>query len=180
MIASILCFHYTRNCPRRQRQRCDYCLTTIVHETEKARFPSVFNGFTRIQKRRTFSLKIAQPLKIQHFISYCLKTPTFLPHSAERSPKLLIRLDFSGVRAIFSLVPWLLFDYHFLTTATQYAPVAQLDSACDSDSQGRRFESCRACQNAVKSNDFTAFLYKLVKFSPLRHGSVGWSLFMDK
>ena len=76
MIASILCFHYTRNCPRRQRQRCDYCLTTIVHETEKARFPSVFNGFTRIQKRRTFSLKIAQPLKIQYFNSLSLKTPT--------------------------------------------------------------------------------------------------------
>ena len=35
-------------------------------------------------------------------------------------------------------------------------------------------------QNAVKSSDFTAFLYKLVKFSPLRHSSVGWSLFMDK
>ncbi|MBS1451544.1 MAG: hypothetical protein HP003_09840 [Oscillospiraceae bacterium] len=51
-------------------------MTTIVHETEKARFPSVFNGFTRIQKRRTFSLKIAQPLKIQYFISLSLKTPT--------------------------------------------------------------------------------------------------------
>ena len=32
-----------------------------------------------------------------------LKTPTFLPHSAVRSPKPLIRLDFSGVRAIFRL-----------------------------------------------------------------------------
>ena len=50
----------------------------------------------------------------------------------------------------------------------------------NSDSVGRRFESCRAYQNAVKSYDFTAFLYKLVKFSPLRHSSVGWSLFMDK
>ena len=29
----------------------------------------------------------------------------------------------------------------------RYAPVAQLDSACDSDSQGRWFESSRAYQN---------------------------------
>ena len=31
----------------------------------------------------------------------------------------------------------------------RYAPVAQLDSACDSDSQGRWFESSRAYQNPV-------------------------------
>ena len=30
--------------------------------------------------------------------------------------------------------------------ATQYAPVAQLDRALDSDSKGRRFEFCRAYQ----------------------------------
>ena len=95
-------------------------------------------------------------------------------------PKAVDTTGLFGCESFFPLVPWLLFDYHFLTTTTQYAPVAQLDSACDSDSQGRRFESCRAYQNAVKSNDFTAFLYKLVKFSPLRHSSVGWSLFMDK
>ena len=50
-----------------------------------------------------FSPKTVQPLKTQHFIRMRLKTPTFLPHSAERSPKPLIRLDFSGVRAIFRL-----------------------------------------------------------------------------
>jgi len=75
MIASILCFHYTRNCPRRQRQRCDYCLTTIVHETEKAGSPSVFNGFRKVQRSWAFSLKTAQPLKIQCFIRMRLKTP---------------------------------------------------------------------------------------------------------
>ena len=31
----------------------------------------------------------------------------------------------------------------------RYAPVAQLDSACDSDSQGRWFESSRAYQNSA-------------------------------
>ena len=96
------------------------------------------------------------------------------------NPKAVDATGLFGREGDFPPVPWLLFDYHFLTTTTQYAPVAQLDSACDSDSQGRRFESCRAYQNAVKSNDFTAFLYKLVKFSPLRHSSVGWGLFMDK
>jgi len=75
MIASILCFHYTRNCPRRQRRSHDYWLTTIIPETEKAGSPSIFKGFTRIQKRQTFSLKIAQPLKIQYFIRMRLKTP---------------------------------------------------------------------------------------------------------
>ena len=76
MIASILCFHYTWNCPRRQRQRCDYCLTTIVQETKKAGLSSVFNGFAIIQKRREISSKIVQSLKMQHFISLSLKTPT--------------------------------------------------------------------------------------------------------
>ena len=33
----------------------------------------------------------------------------------------------------------------------------------NSDSVGRRFESCLAYQNAVKSYDFTAFLYKIVQ-----------------
>ena len=32
-----------------------------------------------------------------------LKTPTFLPHSAARIQKPLMRLDFSGVRVIFRL-----------------------------------------------------------------------------
>ena len=50
-----------------------------------------------------FSPKTVQSLKKQHFIRLCLKTPAFLPHSAERSPKPLIRLDFSGVRAFFHL-----------------------------------------------------------------------------
>ena len=36
----------------------------------------------------------------------------------------------------------LLFDDY--RRKNKYVPVAQLDSACDSDSQGRRFESCRA------------------------------------
>ena len=56
--------------------------------------------------------------------------------------------------------------------AVENAPVAQLDSACDSDSQGRRFESCRAYQNAVKSNDFTAFLYLYELF--LWRSLTGW------
>ena len=58
-----------------------------------------------------FSVKTEQPLKIQHFISLHLKTPTFLPHSAERIPKPLIRLDFSGVRAFFRFF----FDYCLTT-----------------------------------------------------------------
>ena len=33
----------------------------------------------------------------------------------------------------------------------------------NSDSVGRTFESCRAYQNAVKSYDFTAFLYRIVQ-----------------
>ena len=33
-------------------------------------------------------------------------------------------------------------------------PVAQLDSALDSDSKGRRFESCLAYQTPGKSKDF--------------------------
>ena len=68
MLASNLCFHYTLNHPRRQRQGHDYCLTTISCKTEKADSPSVFNDFAIILKRPTFSLKTAQPLKIQHFI----------------------------------------------------------------------------------------------------------------
>ena len=36
------------------------------------------------------------------------------------------------------------------------------DAPENSDSVGRTFESCRAYQNAVKSYDFTAFLYKIV------------------
>ena len=43
------------------------------------------------------------------------------------------------------------------------ALVAQLDRVTDSDSVGRTFESCRAYQNAVKSYDFTAFLYRIVQ-----------------
>ena len=37
------------------------------------------------------------------------------------------------------------------------------DAPENSDSVGRTFESCRAYQNAVKSNDFTAFLYRIVQ-----------------
>ena len=37
------------------------------------------------------------------------------------------------------------------------------DAPENSDSVGRTFESCRAYQNAVKSYDFTAFLYKIVQ-----------------
>ena len=51
-------------------------MTTTIRKIEKADFPSVFNGFWEIQKRLIFSLKTAQPLKTQHFISLCLKTPT--------------------------------------------------------------------------------------------------------
>jgi hypothetical protein len=65
-------------------------LTTIAEEIEKASFPSVFNGFLEIQRNRVLSVKTAQPLKTQHFIRMRLKTPTFLPHSAERIPKPLM------------------------------------------------------------------------------------------
>ena len=37
------------------------------------------------------------------------------------------------------------------------------DAPENSDSVGRTFESCRAYQNAVKSYDFTAFLYRIVQ-----------------
>lgn len=81
----------------------DYYLTTIIRNPKKAGLSSVFNGFAIIQKSRGISSKTVQSLKMQHFIRIRLKTPTFLPHSAERSPKPLIRLDFSGVRAFFRL-----------------------------------------------------------------------------
>ena len=42
-----------------------------------------------------------------------------------------------------------------------YLPVAQLDSARDSDSRGRRFESCRVGQKKErKSRTFSLFLTK--------------------
>ena len=53
-----------------------YCLTTIIRNPQKAGLPSVFNGFRKVQRSWLFSLKTVQPLKTQHFISYCLKTPT--------------------------------------------------------------------------------------------------------
>ena len=34
-----------------------------------------------------------------------------------------------------------------LVNTVKYVPVAQLDRVSDSDSEGRRFESCRAYQN---------------------------------
>ena len=34
-------------------------------------------------------------------------------------------------------------------TKVKYAPVAQLDRVSDSDSEGRKFESCRAYQKDV-------------------------------
>jgi len=78
-------------------------LTTIVQETEKAVLLSVFNAFVKVQEFAANSAKTRKALKMQYFIRIRLKTPTFLPHSAERSPKPLIRLDFSGVRVIFRL-----------------------------------------------------------------------------
>ena len=54
----------------------DYCLTTIIPETEKAGLSSAFNGFATIQKRRTISSKTGHSLKTQYFIRMCLKTPT--------------------------------------------------------------------------------------------------------
>ena len=54
----------------------DYYLTTIIRNPQKAGLSSAFNGFQEIQQNRIFSLKNVQPLKTQHFISYCLKTPT--------------------------------------------------------------------------------------------------------
>ena len=41
----------------------------------------------------------------------------------------------------------------------RYAPVAQLDSACDSDSQGRWFESSRAYQNPSEFNISGGFCF---------------------
>ena len=37
--------------------------------------------------------------------------------------------------------------YSKLSACCKYVPVAQLDRVLDSDSKGRRFESCRAYQN---------------------------------
>ena len=51
-------------------------VTTIIRNPQKAGLPSVFNGFRKVQRSWLFSLKTVQPLKTQHFISYCLKTPT--------------------------------------------------------------------------------------------------------
>ena len=53
---------------------------------------------------------------------------------------------------------WLLFDDY--REKIKYVPVAQLDSACDSDSQGRRFESCRAYQ---KEEDIAYILFFFVE-----------------
>nr|DAY32869.1 MAG TPA: hypothetical protein [Caudoviricetes sp.] len=44
-------------------------MTTTIRKTEKANFPSVFNGFRKVQRSWLFSLKTVQPLKTQHFIS---------------------------------------------------------------------------------------------------------------
>ena len=41
----------------------------------------------------------------------------------------------------------------------QYAPVVQLDRASDSDSEDRRFESCRACQKQASPLGDACFCY---------------------
>ena len=51
-------FSFVLNCPRRQRQRCDYCLTTISSKPGKAGFPSVFNGFRNVRRILTLSPEI--------------------------------------------------------------------------------------------------------------------------
>ena len=89
----------------------DYYLTTTAPQAEKAVLPSAFKAFAKVLQFAANPVKTRKALKTQHFISYCLKTPTFLPHSAERSPKPLIRLDFSGVRAFFRFF----FDYCLTT-----------------------------------------------------------------
>ena len=80
----------------------DY-LTTIARKSERAVLPSVFNAFREVQKFAANPAKSRKALKAQYFIRLRLKTPTFLPHSAARIQKPLIRLDFSGVRAFFRL-----------------------------------------------------------------------------
>lgn len=52
-----------------------------------------------------------------------------------------------------------------LAGTTEYAPVAQLDRALDSDSKGRWFESSRAYQNALMKDAAQKTPHESVGFS---------------
>ncbi len=52
-----------------------------------------------------------------------------------------------------------------LAGTTEYAPVAQLDRALDSDSKGRWFESSRAYQNVLMKDAAQKTLHESVEFS---------------
>ena len=55
--------------------------------------------------------------------------------------------------------PMLMYNPFRESEMEEYVPVAQLDRVLDSDSKGRRFESCRAYQNPLiflKINGFCA------------------------
>ena len=57
-----------------------------------------------------------------------------------------------------------------------YAPVAQLDRASDSDSEGRRFKSSRACQLSHRRT-FERFFYGIV-YAVIRYVAVDFGVWV--
>ena len=56
-----------------------------------------------------------------------------------------------------------------LAGTTEYAPVAQLDRALDSDSKGRWFESSRAYQNVLMKDATPKTPHESAAFSHITH-----------
>ena len=48
-----------------------------------------------------------------------------------------------------SLIKFIITSFALIVNTVKYVPVAQLDRVSDSDSEGRRFESCRAYQKGL-------------------------------
>ena len=68
-----------------------------------------------------------------YFVSqFCYNTPCGI-----RNTRLMFELKF--------IIPY----FVMLVNTVKYVPVAQLDRVSDSDSEGRRFESCRAYQKGL-------------------------------
>ena len=98
------CFSYLAAYHDQTKTEIDYCLTTIVREVSKAGLPCVFNGFQEIQRKSGVFGKNRTTTESTAFYQDAPEnSDVSAPHSAERSLKPLIRLDFSGVRAIFRL-----------------------------------------------------------------------------
>ena len=71
-----------------------------------------------------------------YFVSqFCYNTPCGI-----RNTRLMFELKF--------IIPY----FVMLVNTVKYVPVAQLDRVSDSDSEGRRFESCRAYQKEAVPN----------------------------